>query len=89
MDFLREQLRELYGNQVACYSGRGGELWHDGQWTVVPKEVIKTRFREGDIKILLCTESASEGLKPADLWGAVQLRPTLEPHAGGAAHWPD
>ena len=25
MDFLREQLRELYGNQVACYSGRGGE----------------------------------------------------------------
>jgi superfamily II DNA/RNA helicase len=62
MDFLREQLRELYGNQVACYSGRGGELWRDGQWAVVPKEVIKTRFREGDIKILLCTESASEGL---------------------------
>jgi len=62
MDFLREQLRELYGNQVACYSGRGGELWRGGQWTVVPKEVIKTRFREGDIKILLCTESASEGL---------------------------
>jgi hypothetical protein len=26
MDFLCEQLRELYGNQVACYSGRGGEL---------------------------------------------------------------
>ncbi|QQE67491.1 helicase (plasmid) [Leptolyngbya sp. BL0902] len=62
MDFLRDQLRELYGNQVACYSGRGGELWRDGQWTVVPKELIKTRFREGDIKILLCTESASEGL---------------------------
>lgn len=31
MDFLRDQLRELYGNQVACYSGRGGELWRDGQ----------------------------------------------------------
>jgi ERCC4-related helicase len=62
MDFLRDQLRELYGNQVACYSGRGGELWRDGQWTVVPKELIKTRFRDGDIKILLCTESASEGL---------------------------
>lgn len=62
MDFLRDQLRELYGNQVACYSGRGGELWRDGQWTVVPKELIKTRFRDGEIKILLCTESASEGL---------------------------
>lgn len=62
MDFLREQLRELYGNQVACYSGRGGELWRDGQWAIVPKELIKTRFRDGEIKILLCTESASEGL---------------------------
>lgn len=62
MDFLREQLRELYGSQVACYSGRGGELWRDGQWAIVPKEVIKTRFRDGEIKILLCTESASEGL---------------------------
>jgi len=47
---------------VACYSGRGGELWRDGQWAVVPKELIKTRFRDGEIKILLCTESASEGL---------------------------
>ncbi|MBW4483633.1 MAG: DEAD/DEAH box helicase family protein [Tildeniella torsiva UHER 1998/13D] len=62
MDFLREQLRELYGNQVACYSGRGGELWREGQWVVVPKELIKTQFRDGEIKILLCTESASEGL---------------------------
>jgi SNF2 family DNA or RNA helicase len=62
MDFLREQLRELYGNQVACYSGRGGELWQDGQWTGVAKEMIKSRFRDGDIKVLLCTESASEGL---------------------------
>jgi len=40
MDFLREQLRELYGDQVACYSGRGGERWQDGQWTGVAKEVI-------------------------------------------------
>lgn len=62
MDFLREQLRNLYGSQVACYSGRGGELWRDGQWAIVPKEQIKTKFRDGDIKILLCTESASEGL---------------------------
>jgi superfamily II DNA/RNA helicase len=62
MDFLREQLRELYGDQVACYSGRGGERWQDGQWTGVAKEVIKRQFREGAIKILLCTESASEGL---------------------------
>ncbi|MBD2093264.1 DEAD/DEAH box helicase family protein [Microcoleus sp. FACHB-1515] len=62
MDYLRGELRLLYGAQVACYSGRGGELLRDGQWQRVPKEQIKQRFRDGEIKILLCTESASEGL---------------------------
>jgi ERCC4-related helicase len=77
MDYLRENLQQLYGSQVACYSGRGGELCQAGrtshgaeatsaplssEWQTVPKEQIKRQFREGDIKILLCTESASEGL---------------------------
>lgn len=62
MDFLREELRELYGDRVACYSGRGGESWHDGHWRTLPKEAIAQQFREGRIKLLLCTESASEGL---------------------------
>ncbi len=62
MDYLRESLRQLYGNQVACYSGRGGELYRGSGWCILPKELIKRQFREGEIKILLCTESASEGL---------------------------
>jgi len=62
MDYLRETLQELYGSQIACYSGRGGELYNHGEWCVVPKEEIKRRFRQDEIKILLCTESASEGL---------------------------
>jgi hypothetical protein len=62
MDYLRENLQQLYGSQVACYSGRGGELYRDGEWQGLPKEEIKKQFREGEIKILLCTESASEGL---------------------------
>ena len=62
MDYLRESLRQLYGNQVACYSGRGGELYRGSEWCLLPKELIKRQFREGEIKILLCTESASEGL---------------------------
>lgn len=63
MDDLREALREVYGNQVACYSGRGGEEWRDGEWVPTTKEEIKNAFREGErIKILLCTEAASEGL---------------------------
>jgi superfamily II DNA or RNA helicase len=63
MDFLREQLREVYGSQVGCYSGRGGELWNGIAWVTTTKEEIKNAFREGEeVKILLCTEAASEGL---------------------------
>jgi superfamily II DNA or RNA helicase len=64
MDYLRDKLRQMYGRQVACYSGRGGELWsdHDQAWNIVPKEQIKRQFRDGELLILLCTESASEGL---------------------------
>jgi hypothetical protein len=63
MDYLREKLRHVYGGQVACYSGRGGELWNGAAWVGTSKESIKTAFRESrEIKILICTESASEGL---------------------------
>ncbi|MBX6770934.1 MAG: DEAD/DEAH box helicase family protein [Chloroflexi bacterium] len=63
MDYLREQLRQVYGSQVACYSGRGGEEWRGGEWVKTTKEEIKNAFRRGDrIKILVCTEAASEGL---------------------------
>ena len=62
MDYLRSTLQQLYGSFVGCYSGRGGELCIDGVWQVIAKEDIKRRFREGEIKVLLCTESASEGL---------------------------
>ncbi len=62
MDYLRSALQQLYGSQIACYSGRGGELYQNGEWRTFPKEQIKAKFRQGIIKILLCTESASEGL---------------------------
>jgi len=63
MDYLREQLRQVYGYQIACYSGRGGEIWNGYEWAVRSKEEIKNAFREAkDIKILLCTDAASEGL---------------------------
>ncbi|HEY9630844.1 MAG TPA: SNF2-related protein [Coleofasciculaceae cyanobacterium] len=62
MDYLRNFLSSSFGSLVACYSGRGGELYRSGEWRAVPKEEIKYRFREGELKLLLCTESASEGL---------------------------
>src|SRR5262249_11307388 len=63
MDYLRDKLRAVYGGQVACYSGRGGERWQGGKWVVVSKEIIKTAFRSSrEVKILLCPQPASEGL---------------------------
>ena len=62
MDYLRDHLKEVYGSRVACYSGRGGEVWNGIDWVQAGKELVKTRFRSGEIQILLGTESASEGL---------------------------
>lgn len=62
MDYLRDFLSSSFGSLVACYSGRGGELYQGGEWKAVAKEEIKKRFRDGELKLLLCTESASEGL---------------------------
>ncbi len=65
MDYIRDQLKNTYGSQVACYSGRGGELWdrQAGRWVPADKAVVKELFREGDdVKILIGTEAMSEGL---------------------------
>ena len=63
MDYLRDSLRAVYGSGVACYSGRGGESWDGERWILRSKETIKEEFRKGEtIRLLLCTESASEGL---------------------------
>ena len=62
MDYLRDELREVYGAELACYSGRGGETWNGIAWVQTTKEFVKAEFKEGRIRILLCTESASEGL---------------------------
>ena len=63
MDYLRDSLSAVYGSGIACYSGRGGESWAGERWILRSKESIKEEFRKGEtIRLLLCTESASEGL---------------------------
>lgn len=67
LDFIREKLVPHFGNRIACYSGRGGEVW-DGAlngWRWVEKSEIKARSRRDHpqaIRVLLGTEAASEGL---------------------------
>lgn len=62
IDYLRDQLREVYGSDVACYSGRGGEIWNGIAWVKTAKEAVKNDFRSGKVRILVCNDSASEGL---------------------------
>jgi superfamily II DNA or RNA helicase len=66
MDYVREHLSLLYGSKVACYSGRGGEIFdaRSRNWKPISKEVLKQEFKKSSsqIKILLGTEALSEGL---------------------------
>jgi hypothetical protein len=67
LDFIRERLVPHFGDRIACYSGRGGEVWDAAlnRWRWVEKSEIKSRCRQDHpqaIRILLGTEAASEGL---------------------------
>lgn len=66
MDFIRDRLTSIHGESVASYSGRGGEVYDADEqaWVSVGKEYVKRSFaaEDGDVEILVCTDSASEGL---------------------------
>jgi SNF2-related domain/Helicase conserved C-terminal domain len=65
MVYLRQQLLPVYGAKLVCYSGHGGERFDPatGEWVRLTKQQVKTLFREGkEVKILLGTDSLSEGL---------------------------
>ena len=53
----------MAGMPVACYSGAGG-AWRDasGQWVPCSKEEIKRRLRDRQVRLLVCTDAAGEGL---------------------------
>ena len=62
--YIRRQLLGIYRSGLACYYGGRGECWDEASesWVRVGKETIKERFRRGEVKILLGTDSMSEGL---------------------------
>lgn len=64
MEYLRDYLADqMAGMPVACYSGAGG-AWRDasGHWVPCSKEEIKRRLRDGQVRLLVCTDAAGEGL---------------------------
>lgn len=62
MEYLRDQLRPAYGETLGCFSGAGGAVWNGKEWVPVSKGEIAERLSNGKLKILVCTDAASEGL---------------------------
>jgi len=67
LDFIRERLVARLGTGLACYSGRGGEVWDPAHnsWRAVDKSEVKERTRrhhDQAMRVLLGTDAASEGL---------------------------
>jgi hypothetical protein len=67
LDFIRERLVARFGDRLACYSGRGGEIWDPAcnGWRIVEKSEVKERTRSSHpqaLRVLLGTDAASEGL---------------------------
>lgn len=62
MEYICDNLKDLYGQSVGCYSGEGGQIWDGNDWQKVTKDVITERLNRGEVKVLVCTDAASEGL---------------------------
>ena len=62
VEYLRDALFPKYGSGVACYTGDGGLIHAGGDWSQVSKEDITSRLTNRDIRVLLCSDAASEGL---------------------------
>jgi hypothetical protein len=62
MMYLRDALVGAFGTSVASYSGEGGALRSGHGWVSAAKEVVTKALRDGTIKVLVCTDAASEGL---------------------------
>ncbi len=62
MIYLRDALATAVGGNVASYSGGGGAVRVDGQWTGASKEQVTKALQAGKVRVLVCTDAASEGL---------------------------
>lgn len=62
MEYLRDALMSHYGKALGCYSGDGGQVWDGTEWKVVTKSIITQHLNEKKVKVLICTDAASEGL---------------------------
>ena len=64
MRWLAEQLTEEFPEEpIALYSGPAASgIMQGGRWTSMSREVIKQMVRRGELRLMLGTDAASEGL---------------------------
>lgn len=62
VEYLRDALFPSLGAGVACYTGDGGLVFEEGEWRHVTKQEITTRLSARAIRVLVCSDAASEGL---------------------------
>jgi SNF2 family DNA or RNA helicase len=60
LEYIADKLTPIYS--VGTYSGDGAKLHNNGDWQTVGKETVKNKFGDGEVGVLICTDSASEGL---------------------------
>lgn len=63
MEFLKDFVAERIDLPIGCFSGSGGQRREpSGTWSKCSKEEIKRLLRNNEIKALICTDAAGEGL---------------------------
>jgi len=62
LEYLRDNLVAHFGKSLGCYSGSGGQRWDGESWKQVTKDEITKALQGGEIRALICTDAASEGL---------------------------
>ncbi len=73
MSYLRDALIGAFGSTVGSYSGEGGTLRSQGGWVSASKETVTKALRDGAVKVLVCTDAASEGLNLQAAGGLVNF----------------
>jgi hypothetical protein len=62
MVYLRDYLVGAWGTTVASYCGDGGAIWTGSTWRSASKAQVTAALNQGRVKVLVCTDAASEGL---------------------------
>jgi superfamily II DNA or RNA helicase len=69
-----ELVKDFPDEPIAVYAGSGKSgIWKQGSFTRVDREVIKASVRQGEIRLLLGTDAASEGLNLQRLGTLINL----------------